>query len=521
MEPLRHEDALTLFSYFALPKDNNSSYVPDESLIQEVVKACRGSPLVIQVIGRSLCQQPYDVWQKMVNSWSQGHSILDLDTNLLNFLQKGFDVLVDKSNVKECFMDLGLFPEDQKIPVTALIDMWTVLYDLDDEGVEAMNIIYRLTSRNLANLLITRKVESNTDNFYNNHFIMQHDLLRELAIYQSSQEPFEQRKRLIVDINENNHRWSLKEKQQGVIACISSALLKCCAKLKQQHVIARTLSISTDETFTSDFCDMEPTETKVMILNVRTKEYSLPAFIEKMRKLMVLLLTNYGFHTTELKNFHLLGSLPNLKRIRLEKVSVPSLGTLKNLRKLSLYMCNTSEAFEESTMPISDALPNLVELNIDYCKDIVKLPNGICGIKPLKKLSISNCHKFSALPQDIGNLDNLEVMRLNSCTDLEVIPDSIGKLNKLRFLDISNCISLRNLPEDIGNLKNLGVVYMTGCSRCELPMSVAYLEHLKSVTCDEETAASWEVLKPMLPNLRIVVPQVDVNLNWLLGTRDS
>jgi len=53
-------------------------------------------------------------------------------------------------------MDLGLFPEDQRIPVTALIDMWAELYGLDNDGIEAMTIINKLHSMNLANVLIAR-----------------------------------------------------------------------------------------------------------------------------------------------------------------------------------------------------------------------------------------------------------------------------------------------------------------------------------------------------------------------------
>ncbi|MCI25864.1 disease resistance protein, partial [Trifolium medium] len=57
---------------------------------------------------------------------------------------------------KECFMDLALFPEDQRIPVAALIDMWAELYGLDDDGIEAMNIINKLDSMNLADVLVAR-----------------------------------------------------------------------------------------------------------------------------------------------------------------------------------------------------------------------------------------------------------------------------------------------------------------------------------------------------------------------------
>ncbi|XP_054779450.1 probable disease resistance protein At5g66900 isoform X2 [Prosopis cineraria] len=518
--PLRDEDALTLFRHFALV-----SCIPDENL---VVKSCKGLPLAIKVIAGSLRQQPYEVWQKMIQEWSHGHSILDSNTSLLIFLQGCLDVLEFEPIIREYFMDLGLFPEDQKIPVMALIDMWAELYKVDDDGKKAMTIIDKLVSLNLAILLVTRKVESDSDKYYNNYFIVQHDLLRELAIHQSNQEQFERRRRLMIDINENNLQWCLEEQQQSIIFRLLSIFLKWRAKLKQQPAIARTLSISTDETFTSDWARIVSAdetftldwgssqflETEVPLLHVRTKQYSLPKFTEKMSSLKVLTCTNNGFHASELENFEILGSLSNLKRIRLEKVSVPPLGTPKSLQKLSIYGCDTSQAFGSSTIPISDSLPMLVELNIDYCKDIVELPSSLCFIKTLKKLSISNCYKFSTLPREIGRLENLEVLRLNSCTDLGAIADSIGGLSKLRVLDISICISLRNLPESIGCLQSMEKLYMTGCSMCELPDSVMNPEHLKSVTCDEETAFSWELFAPMLTNLKIKV----VNLNWLLSS---
>ena len=235
-----------------------------------------------------------------------------------------------------------------------------------------------------------------------------------------------------------------------------------------------------------------------------------------MSELKVLIMTNYGFHPCELDNFKLLSSVSNLRRIRLERISVPHLGALKNLGKLSLYMCsNISQAFENGTITVLDSFPKLSDLNIDYCKDMVKLPTGICDIVSLKKLSITNCHKLSSLPQEIGQLLNLELLNISSCTDLEEIPDSIVKLSKLRLLDLSNCISLSILPEDIGDLCNLRNLNMTSCARCELPYSVTNLENLKVVVCDEETAASWEAFEAMLPNLKLEVPRVEVNLNWL------
>ncbi|KAH1118971.1 hypothetical protein AAZX31_17G171900 [Glycine max] len=516
LKPLVYEDAMTLFHHYAL-LDCNSLNTPDEDVVQKVVKSCKGLPLAIKVIGRSLSHQPFELWQKMVEELSHGHSILDSNsTELLTYLQKILDVLEDNTMIKECFMDLSLFPEDQRISITALIDMWAELYGLDNDGIEAMAIINKLESMNLVNVLIARQNTSDTDNcFYNNHFMVIHDLLRELAIHQSNQEPIEERKRLIIETNENKSEWGLCEKQQGMMTRILSFCFRYCAKQKYQQIPAHTLSISIDETCNSYWSHMQPNQAKVLIFNLRTNQYSLPESMEKMSKLKVLIVTNYNFHLTELTNFELLGTLSNLRRIRLERISVHSFVTLKTLKKLSLYMCNLNHAFQNGIFLISDAFPNLVDLSIDYCKDMVLLPSGVCDITTLKKLSVTNCHKLFALPQEIGKWVNLELLRLSSCTDLEGLPDSIGMLSNLRHLDISNCISLLNLPEDFGNLCNLRNLYMTSCARCELPSSAVNLVNLKVVICDEETAASWEGFESMLPNLQIEVPQVDVNLNWL------
>jgi len=120
------------------------------------VRNCKGLPLAIKVIGRSLSHQPHELWQKMVEEWSQGHSILDSNIELLTSLQKIIDILEDNPIIKECFMDLALFPEDQRIPLTALIDMWAELYELDDDGREAMAIINKLDSMNLVNVIVAR-----------------------------------------------------------------------------------------------------------------------------------------------------------------------------------------------------------------------------------------------------------------------------------------------------------------------------------------------------------------------------
>ena len=75
---------------------------------------------------------------------------------------------------------------------------------------------------------------------------MLHDLLRELAIRQSEEKPFEQRERLIIDLSgDNRPEWWVGQNQQGIIGRTFSFILGTSYRQKQLRVAARILSIST------------------------------------------------------------------------------------------------------------------------------------------------------------------------------------------------------------------------------------------------------------------------------------
>ena len=88
--------------------------------------------------------------------WSDGRSFVSSDAELLACLQKSLEFQYDKDNIEDCFMDLGSFPEEQRIPVAALIDMWVELYELDEDGIHAIANLQELTTRNLASLVMAK-----------------------------------------------------------------------------------------------------------------------------------------------------------------------------------------------------------------------------------------------------------------------------------------------------------------------------------------------------------------------------
>ncbi|KAK4267303.1 hypothetical protein QN277_024101 [Acacia crassicarpa] len=501
VRPLSPGDAETLFLHSIQPSNIDFKDPENRKILIEILEGCKGLPLAIEFVGRKLHgNQPIEAFQKMQLEWSQGRSILDSHEDLLTRLQNSVD-----ESMKECFMDLGLFPEDQKIPFTPLIDMWIELFELNEPAIlSAVLTIQRLIAMNLADrVIVRRKIGRDLDNYYNNHFLMQHDLFRELAIHMSLKEPLENRRSLIIDIYGNPNdppKWWPKQPQSVAAPSI--------------------LSISTDQNITPNWCNIQAAATVVLVLNLKTSEYTLPEFIKDMKNLKLLIVTNYGVFKTDLRNLQLLASLLSLKTIRFEQISISSLCDLKKVHKLSLYLCDVKEAFENNSFDFSEAMPKLEDLSIEYCKDLVNLPTGLFNIVAMKKLTISSCHKFIRLPEEIGKLENLETLRITYCAAFEQIPDSITKLKNLSLLDISFCVSLKKLPDNIGKLQNLKRLYMTGCSTRELPDSVIDLNKLESVICDEYASLCWEVVIKnwfymLKRDVNITKTDMDVNLDWL------
>lgn len=476
-------------------------------LVHKVVRSCGGFPLALRVVGRSLCGQPEVFWFTRVMMQSKRQILFPTENDLLRSLQTSIDALDekvlysrDKTTLRDCYLDLGSFPEDQRIHPAALLDMWVERYNLDEDGMTAMAIFFELSLQNLVNLALARQDAPAVLGLHNLHYIQQHDMLRELVIHQCDEKPVEERVRVYINIKGNDFpRWWFEQ--------------------RLQPLQAEVLSVVTDENFSSNWHGVQFPKVEVLVLNFETRTYNLPPFIEQMSQLKTLIVTNNGFFPAKLNNFQLC-SLLNLKRINLERISVTSIFTanlqLPNLRKISLIMCDIGDAFENSAAKMPYMWPKLVEMNIEYCNDLVEVPAEICDLVDLKRLSICYCHELVALPEELGRLTNLEVLKLHSCTKLAELPKSIVKLNKLVSLDVYDCVGMDYLPTEMDQLCSLKTLCMgSRLGFFKLPDSLQKLVKLEDVVCDEETACLWESVKEHQRNLRITVMKEDINLNLL------
>ncbi|XP_062028213.1 probable disease resistance protein At5g66900 [Rosa rugosa] len=185
---------------------------------------------------------------------------------------------------------------------------------------------------------------------------------------------------------------------------------------------ARLLSISTDgESSTSKWPSMHLPETEVLLLNLREREHAIAEFVEKMDKLKVLVITSEDFrYSASLHNFQVLSRVSNLKRIRLERISISSIFKnsiqVKSLRKLSLIKCY----YGFSSAKLSHAFPNLEEIYIEYATITLHSSRateavlsktvlcGLCDLISLKKVTLTGVRGLllSAFLDEIENLVN-------------------------------------------------------------------------------------------------------------------
>ncbi|XP_074302484.1 putative disease resistance protein At4g33300 [Silene latifolia] len=496
VELMNENEAMSLFCQSAFGQ-NSVPVSADELLVKQLVNECKGLPLALKVIGASLRGQPQMFWESAKKRLSRGEPIGEShEVNLLKRMETSISYLPEK--VKECFLDLASFPEDMKIPLDVLINMWVEIHDVDE--AEAFAILVELSEKHLLTLVKDSRGGDLYSSFYS-IFVTQHDVLRDLAIHLSSSGNINQRRRLLMPSREKElpREWE---------------------RNADQPFNAQIVSIHTDEIPEMEWFSMSFPKAEVLIVNFSSNEYFLPPFIDDMPKLRALILINHTTSHAVLRNLSVFANMTNLRSLWFERISMPEMPKnmipLQKLRKISLVLCKIDKSFDPSIINLPCVFPNLSELTIDHCTDLVTLPETICLLRSLMTLSITNCHNLRQLPSDIGKLELLQILRVYACPNLKTLPSGMCQLLRLKYLDISQCVNLSCLPNDFGRLGRLEKIDMRECCHImTLPDSLISLKSLRHVICDEDVSWMWEEVKLIMPSLRIQVVEECFDLDWL------
>ncbi|CAA2957769.1 probable disease resistance At4g33300 [Olea europaea subsp. europaea] len=496
LELLREDEAMGLFCHFAFGQ-SSVPFTADKQLVMEVVDECKGLPLALKVIGASLKGQPEMFWTSAKSRLSRSQPLCEShEVQLLERMKLSIDSLRDK--VRDCFLDLGAFPEDKKIPLDILINMWMELHDIEEK--EAFAILVELSDKNLLTLVKDARSGDKYSSYYEIS-VYQHDVLRDLAIHISSFGCINQRRRLL-----------MPKREEG--------LPREWERNMDQPFNAQIISVHTGEMSGMNWFRMDCPKAEVLVLNFSSNEYFLPPFLDNMPKLRALILINYSNSNAVIQNISVFNNLANLRSLWIEKIYVPCLFDttipLKNLQKLSLILCDIDNCLDQSAIDLPCIFPRLTELTMDHCIKLNKLPSSLCRMLTLNSLNVTNCESLQELPADLDKLSFLQFLRLYSCPNLKRLPVGIGHLVWLKYLDISECVTVGCLPEGIGGCINLEKIDMRECPLIKnLPLSVVSLRSLQRVICDEEVSWVWKDAEKVIPGLCVQVVEECFNLDWL------
>ncbi|CDP11633.1 unnamed protein product [Coffea canephora] len=440
LKTLGQEDSWQLFLRKALGHGDNAGCPLDlEEVGKEIARRCAGLPLAITVIGGLLLTKKRlkSEWEKVLNSFNAN----------LSRSQSGVSAILElsyadlPSNLKFCFLYLGLFPEDYMISVRKFIHMWAaegIMQKRDAENLEeiAAYDLEQLFSRNMvqvAEMTVDERIKS----------CRVHDLLRELAIRKAEDENFFQ-------IHDTRY-----DKISRYLAV---------------HILPR------DKNY---FWTSTPPLRSLLFFNVRFDREDISLSFKSFRKLRILDLENVKMPYNLPKE---IGEVRLLRYLSLLETSISrlphSVGCLRCLQTLDIRNLHP--------VIVSNFIWKLESLRHLYASDIkCNVPLKIEGLKNLQTLlgirfdhimhnnmmTLTSLQKLGIVVDDKSEIDKL-CMHLSEVGSLKMLRlyrargryqwPSLAGLSKLHHVTELKLygVGLRMLPPDFPpNLSRLSLKY--------------------------------------------------------------
>ncbi|KAG7948082.1 hypothetical protein I3843_14G129100 [Carya illinoinensis] len=437
VEPLHTTDALELFSLSAFDETHPPEDYKDLSM--DFVNYAGGLPLALDVLGRSLCKKPIEIWKGARNNLKANPK-----TKIFDILKISFDGLEESQ--KKLFLDVACFS-----------GQWL---DVNFRKIYSADVIEVLIDKSLVSI-------SKDDVYFEGRLTM-HDLLKEMGQQivrrECPQEPG-RRSRLfhhedVFHVLKNNTGTDAIE---GIVMD-----LRLGGILGANHSEINAAAFSEMKNLRLlDFCDF------VYIDRSYIKWSGNPFECMRSDKLQFLRWPKYHSKSWpssfQLKNLVVL-EMPNscIEQLWTESMVLP------NLKELYLSGC-------ENLIEISDlsGAPNLEKIDFSYCKKLSKVHQSIKVLKQLQELRMSDT-QIKQLWEGFVDLPNLKKLELHCCRNLIEMPDCSGAPN-LEKIAFSSCISLCKVHPSIEKLKQLQILNMSGTQIKQLWTESMVLPNLKEL----------------------------------------
>ncbi|RCV12149.1 hypothetical protein SETIT_2G246400v2 [Setaria italica] len=502
LEPLNDHDAWVLFCRKAFPKIQNHICPPDlHQCGKDIVEKCDGLPLALVAIGSilSLKRKSVKEWRLFFNQliWE-----LHINENL-NRVEKILNLSYKylPHYLKNCFLYCAVFPEDYLIGRRNLTWMWIAEGFIEPNGASSLEDVADGYVDQLVNRSMLQVASRNS--FARIKCLRMHDLVRELAIFQSTKESFstnyDENHGVMVDFD--SRRLSVLQCNKGIPLSIYSSRLRAFITFdtsmalsswyssilsKSKYLVVLDLSDSPIETVPDSVGELF--NLRFLCLN-NTNVKELPEFITKLQNLQTLSLectqllkfpqgmsklkqlrhllffklidaTYKSFNNWEsmepFEGLWTLKELQSLNEIRATNVFVANLGNLSQLRVLSISDVKNSHCAQ-----LCDALSKMRHLSRLEIRtwnenellhlDNLELPN------PLQVLDLYG--RFSEgtfeSPFFLNHGSELYLISLKYCQLTENQLSQLSRLSKLTYLDLTRAYTGQQLHFNADSFQNL------------------------------------------------------------------
>ncbi|KAB1214874.1 Protein SUPPRESSOR OF npr1-1, CONSTITUTIVE 1 [Morella rubra] len=175
-----------------------------------------------------------------------------------------------------------------------------------------------------------------------------------------------------------------------------------------------------------------------------------------------------------LMRLHCFSKLEELDLSGSDIVSLPTcIKRLVGLISLHLDYCKKLKEILELPQNIRKGSQNLLFMDFSHCKFLRTIPD-LTRIPNLKELILSCCENLVEVHNSVGYLDKLVFWLLDGCSSLRKLPRRL-KLRSLEWLNLEGCSRLQNFPEIERGMEHLHELHLNSTAIEELPSSIGYL----------------------------------------------
>ncbi|XP_042959071.1 disease resistance protein Roq1-like isoform X16 [Carya illinoinensis] len=193
--------------------------------------------------------------------------------------------------------------------------------------------------------------------------------------------------------------------------------------------------------------------------------------------------------------------LPNLKELDLSScvnlIEIPDLSGAPNLEIIKFVYCRSLCKVH----PSIKVLKQLQESRMSHTR-IKQLWKGLVVLPNLKELDLNSCENLIEIP-DLSGAPNLEKINFSYCRSLcKQLWKGLVVLPNLKELDLNSCENLIEIP-DLSEAPNLEKINFSGCrSLCKVHPSIKVLKQLQELRMSHTRIKQlWKGLV-VLPNLK-------------------